>query len=449
MTAIPIDRAVFLFAFAATLLTGFLCGIVPAINAARAEANDAMKDHTRGSTASRQSNRSRSAIVVIELALSLMLLAAAGLVVASFQRVVEADLGFQPKHVLSLQIRLPPDRYTWKNPEKIRTFVAEVVRKMSALPGVIAAGATNYPPLSGFWGTVDFLPRRQEQPKDGQAPSADNRVITPDYLRTMGIPLLRGRAFTEADRAGAAQVAMINQTLANRYFKGRDPVGEELNLGAGDKPDWWRIVGVTGDVKAFGQDQPAHTDIYTPFDQQPYPIVAFTLRTETDPASMVKTADQTLWTVDPDLPVLRAIPMDALASQTLALRRASSVLILGFAVLALALASIGIYGVMAYAVTQRTQEIGVRVAVGAQRADVMQLVLGLGFRLILAGVAIGLAGALASGRLLASLLFEVSAVNPLIFSSTAALLIAVAILAAYLPARRAASIDPMQTLRTE
>jgi len=449
VTAIPIDRGVFLFALAATLLTGFLCGIIPAMKAARAEASEAMKEQGRGSTASRRSNRVRTAIIVTELALSLMLLTAAGLVVASFQRVVGANLGFQPAHVLSLQIFLPPDRYSFKNPEKKRAFVAEVVRRMSALPGVTAAAATNYLPLSGFWGTTDFLLRGEAPPKEGQAPSADNRAITPAFLRTMGIPLLRGRAFTEADRAGAAQVVMINQTLARQYFRDKDPVGEELNLGTGDKPDWWRIVGVAGDVKAFGQDQPTHADIYTPFDQQPYPIVAFTLRTATDPAAMTKAAEQALWSVDPDMPVFRAITMDALASQTLALRRASSVLISGFAILALLLASIGIYGVMAYSVTQRTQEIGVRMALGAQRTDVLQLVVWFGAQLTLAGVVIGLVCALASTRLLESLLFEVSAINPMIFSLTAAVLVAVAIVASYLPARRATSIDPMQALRSE
>jgi predicted permease len=449
VTAIPIDRGVFLFAFAITLLTGFLFGIVPALKATRAQAGDAIQEQARGSTASRRSSRTRNAIVIIQLALSLMLLTAAGLVVASFQRVVGADLGFQPKRLLSLEIFLPPDRYPPNQREKRSVFVAEVLGRMNSLPGVKAAAATNFLPLSGFWGTIDFLRRGEAQPKEGQGPSADNRVITPGYLRTMGIPLIRGRTFTAADRAGAAQVAMINQTLARQYFKDRDPVGEELNLGAGDKPDWWRIVGVTGDVKAFGQDQPTHADIYTPFEQQPFPLVAFTLRAETDPEAMIKSAERALWSIDPDLPVSQAISMDALASQTLGLRRASSVLIAGFALLALVLASIGIYGLMAYAVTERRQEIGVRMALGAQSADVLQWVMGLGFRLTLAGVAIGLAGALACTRLLSSLLFEVSAMNPLIFSFTAAVLVAVALLAAYLPARRAASMDPMRALRAE
>jgi putative ABC transport system permease protein len=450
VTAIPVDQGVLLFALVITLLTAFLFGIAPVLKATRAAASGAMKQPERGTIASPASNRSLSVMVVSEIALSLILLTAAGLVMASLQNVLNADLGFQPSQVLSLQIfSLPPNRYPRDDQGKKRALVAEVVRKMSALPGVKAAAATNFLPLSGFWGITTFLLRGQAEPERGEAPEADDRVITPGYLRTMGIPVLRGRAFTDADRAGGLQVAMINQTMAKQFFKGRDPVGEELNLGDADKPAWWRIVGVTGDVKAFGQDQPTHADIYRPFDQHPYSIIAFTLRTETDPGSMVKVAEQTLWSVDPELPVFQAIPMASLAAQTLALRRASSVLISGFAMLAMMLACIGIYGVMTYAVMQRTQEIGVRMALGAQRADVQRMVLGLGFRLTLVGLVIGIAGALASTRLLTSLLFEVAAMNLGIFLAAATVLMAVAILASYLPARRAASLDPMQALRME
>jgi putative ABC transport system permease protein len=314
---------------------------------------------------------------------------------------------------------------------------------------VKSAGATDYLPLSGFGGVTSFVLRGQAPPKQGQEPEADDRAITPGYLRTMGIPLIRGRSFTEDDRAGSQQVVMVNQTFANHFYKVKDPVGEELNLGTADKPDWWRIVGIVGDVKAFGQDQPTHADIYRPFDQHPVPLVAFTIRTETNPEAMSKAAEQTLWSVDPDLPVFKAISMEVLADQSRAVRRASSVLVSAFAVLALLLACIGIYGVMAYSVTQRTQEIGVRMALGARRADVLRLVLGLGLRLTTIGVLIGLVGAFVATRLMASLLFEISAADPLALCLPAALLVAVTVLAAYLPARRAASIDPMRALRAE
>lgn len=444
VTQIPMDRGVFLFALAITLLTALLFGIAPVLKATRATTNSAMKEPARGSTSTRWASRSRSGIVIAEIALSLMLLTAAGLIVASFQKVMDASLGFQPDHVLSVQVILPPRRY-----EKARTFVENVLRKINALPGVKSAAATNFLPLSGFWGTSNILIRGEQPPKNGQAPQADHRIMTPGYLETMKIPLLRGRSFTEEDRAGNAQVAMINQTLAKLYFHGRDPIGKELNLGTPEQPSWWRIIGITGDVKAFGQDQPTHADIYQPFSQQPFPIIAFTLRTEADPSAMTKAAEQAIWSVDPDQPVFKAISMDALADQTLAVRRASSMLISGFAILALLLACIGIYGVMAYAVARRTQEIGVRMALGAQRSDVLRMILGFGLRLALAGVAIGLTAAFATSRLLASLLFQVSAVNPFIFALASIVLVSTTVTASLLPARRATFIDPMQALRTE
>jgi predicted permease len=450
VTAIPIDRGVLLFAVGLTLLTTLLFGVAPILKALQTEADLAIKDSERGGTGSRWSNRSRSVVVVGEVSLSLILLTAAGLLAASFHKVVEADLGFRPDRVLSIEVFLPQDRYPFnKEQAKTRLFVEETVRRMNALPGVESAAATNYLPLSGFWGVTTFLLRGQAPPRGGQGPEADNRVITPEYLRTMGIPVLRGRGFTAADNASAQHVALINRTMANQFFKGKDAVGKELNLGTAEKPDWWQIVGVTSDVKAFGQDKPTHLDVYRPFDQLPYPLVAFTLRTAADPGALTKTAEQAMWSVDPELAVLKAVTMESLTAQSLAVRRTSSVLIGGFAALALLLACIGIYGLMAYAVSRRTREIGVRMALGARRADVLRMVLGSGLRLASVGIAIGLVGALASSRLLGSLLFDTSPINPLIFCLAAALLGATAILASFLPARRAASVDPMQALRTE
>jgi putative ABC transport system permease protein len=449
VTQIPLDRGVLLFATATTLFTAFLFGMAPVMKAMQAETGGAMKGSARGTSASLFSSRFRSVLVVAEVALSLILLTAAGLVVSSFKNVVNANLGFQPNRVLALEIFLPPNRYPNNDRNKTRVFVEDVVSKLGALPGIKSAAATNFLPLSGFWGTSNFLIRGRPQPKEGQGPEADNRLITPDYLRTMGIPLLRGRAFTDVDRPGNARVAMINETFAKQYFPNEDPIGKELNLGSAEKPAWCQIVGVTGDVKAFGQDQPTHADIYRPFSQRPFPLIAFTLRTETDPATMVKPAERALWSIDPELSVFKAIPMDVLAAQTLAVRRASSALISSFAVLAVVLACIGIYGVMACAVVQRRQEIGVRMALGAQRAHVLRMLLGFGLRMTLAGVVIGLTGAFALSRLLISLLFQVSQINPPIFALAAIVLVGMATLASFLPARRATQMDPMTALRAE
>jgi putative ABC transport system permease protein len=449
VTHIPMDGGVLAFALAITLLTAFLFGAAPVLRAIRSKEDAAIKDSSRNSTASRRSGRSRSVMVVGEVALALTLLSSAGLVVASFQKVVNAKLGFQPDHVLSLQLFLPPDSYPRTDEAKRSRLVKDVVSRLRVLPGVKSAAATNFLPLTGFWGTTNFLLAGEAPLKNGEAPEADNRVITPDYLQTMGIPLLRGRDFNAADRADGLHVAMINQTLAKGYFGGRDPIGENLNLGSADAPDWWRIVGIAGDVKAFGQDQPTHADIYRPFAQQPFPLVAFTVRTDPDPMSMIRVAEGALWSVDPNLPVFRAIPLSVLADQTLSIRRASSALISAFALLALLLACIGIYGVMAYAVAQRTREIGVRMALGARRGDVLRMMMGMSARLTLIGILLGLAGTLACARLMGALLFEVSAMSPLIFSLSVAVLAMVSMAASWLPARAAASVDPMRALRNE
>jgi predicted permease len=447
--AIPMDLGVLLFALGATVLCAVLSGLAPLWRAARAQAAAAMKESVRGTTTGAGSNRSRSAIVIFEVALSLMLMTTAALVVASFQKVMNSGLGFEPDHLLCLEVLLPSNQYPSTNPQKRVQFTENVIRAMEAIPGVRLAGATNFEPLSGFWNTTNFLLRGEAPPKGGEGPEADDRIVTADYLATMGIPLLRGRGFSATDRAGSEQVAMINATMARDFFRDRNPVGEALNLGTAEKPDWWRIVGVAGDVKSFGQDAPTHAEIYRPFSQIPFPLIGFNMRTSTDAGAMVTPAEHALWSVDPNLPVMKAIPMTELASQSLAIRRASSALVAGFAALALVLACIGIYGVMAYAVTQRTPEIGVRLALGAQRGDVVRMVLGSGLRLALTGVVIGLAGALASSRFLHSLLFQVSAINPVIFAAAAAALVVVGLAAAYLPARRAASIDPIRALRSE
>jgi putative ABC transport system permease protein len=446
--SIPINVPVLIFALAATVLTGLLFGVAPAMQSARANAADVLKESGRGASPGSRSARLRSVLVVAEIALSLVLLAGAGLFIESFERVARGSLGFQPDHLLGVEVFLAANRYPPDQPDKQRAFVRDVLRRMKSLPGVQSVGATNTLPLSGFWGEADFLVEGRPLPKPGETPTADNRFMTPGYFSTMRVSLLRGRDFTDADRDGSRRVAIVDETLA-RKFLGGSAVGKRLNLGTPEKPEWWEVAGEVDNVKAFGLEQPELPTLYRPLAQHPWPLLAFTIRTAGDPTALLKSAEQAVWDVDKDQPVLRVIPMNALAAQSVALRRVSTLLLAGFAMLALVLAAVGIYGVMAYSVARRTHEIGTRMALGAQPGDVLRLVLGQGARLAILGVSIGVIAALVLTRFMASILFGVSASDPLTFAGVAILLTLVALAACYFPARRAMRIDPMVALRYE
>ncbi|MHB8412547.1 MAG: ADOP family duplicated permease [Candidatus Acidiferrales bacterium] len=446
---IPINATVLFFALAATIFTGLAFGVVPAMQSARAEAGDVLKESGRSATPSSRSARFRRLLVVAQIALSLVLLVGAGLLIESFERVAHANLGFQPDHVLGVEVFLASNRYPRNQSDKQRAFVRDVLQRMKSLPSVQSAGAVSTLPLTGFWGETNFLVEGQVPPKVGETPDADNRFVTPGYFSTMRIPLLRGRSFTGADRDGTLRVAIVDETLARRYLGGKDPVGKRLNLGTPEKPEWWQVVGEVGNVKAFGFERPDLPTLYRPYAQLPVGLIAFTIRTEGDPAALLKSAEQAVWDVDEDQPVFQALPMSTLAAQSVALRRVSTLLLAGFAMLALALAAVGIYGVMAYSVAQRTHEIGVRMALGAQQDDVLKMVVGQGIKLILVGAGIGIVAALALTRLMAALLFGVTATDPATFLGVTILLVAVALLACYIPARRAMRTDPMVALRDE
>jgi putative ABC transport system permease protein len=386
-------------------------------------------------------------LVVAEIALALMLLIGAGLMIKSFLRLQQGDLGLNPQNVLTAQVMLP--QYKYPDAQKRLAFLQGVMQRLKTLPGVESAGAINFLPLSGFWGTASFSIEGRPLPKPGEEPGADNRVITPQYLRAMGIRLIRGRDFTERDREGSPQVAIINETLARRYWPGEDPIGKRLNLGDTNDPSWWEIVGVAGDVKAFGLEQETHGDLYRPLYQVPFPLIAFTIRTAADPMRLAASVRQEIWAVDKDQPVFKVLTMEQLASDSVTFRRVSMLLLVFFAAVALILAATGIYGVMAYAVTQRTHEIGIRMALGARTRDVMSMILRQGMLLALIGLAIGLAASLALTRVMSSLVYGVSTTDPLVFISISVLLVGVALLACYLPARRATKVDPMVALRYE
>jgi len=446
---IPINLPVLFFALAATIFTGVLFGVAPAMQSARANAADILKESGRGATPGSRSARLRRFLVVGEIALSLVLLAGAGLLIESFERVVHGSLGFQPDHVLGVEVFLATNRYPENQPDKQRAFVRDVLRQMQSLPSVQFIGAASTLPLTGFWGETDFVVEGQAPPKPGESPSADNRFVTPGYFSTMRIPLLRGRSFTDADRDGSRHVAIVDETLARRYLGGSSAVGKRLNLGPQEKPDWWEVVGEVGNVKAFGLERPDLPTLYRPYDQSPVGLIAFTIRTAGDPAELINSAEQAVWDVDKDQPVFQALPMSTLADQSVALRRVSTMLLAGFAALALVLAAVGIYGVMAYSVAQRTHEIGTRMALGAEPRDILRLVLGQGARLTALGVTLGVFAAFVLTRFMASILFDVSASNPATFAAVAILLTSIALAACYIPARRAMRIDPMAALRYE
>jgi putative ABC transport system permease protein len=370
------------------------------------------------------------------------------LLIESFERVARGSLGFQPDHVLGMEVFLAPNHYPPNQPDKQRAFVRDVLRRMRSLPGVESVGAVSTLPLTGFWGETDFLVEGRPLPKPGEMPTADNRFVTPGYFSTMRVPLLGGRDFTDADRDGGRRVAMVDETLARRFLGG-NAVGKRLNLGTPERPEWWDVAGVVANVKAFGLERPDLPTIYRPYEQRPLGVVAFTIRTDSDPTALLKSAEQAVWDVDKDQPIFRALPMSTLAAQSVALRRVSTLLLAGFATLALVLAAVGIYGVMAYSVSRRTHEIGTRMALGAQPRDILRLVLGQGARLTILGVSIGVVAALVLTRFMASILFGVSASDPLMFAGVAILLTFIALAACYFPARRAMHIDPVVALRYE
>ena len=323
------------------------------------------------------------------------------------------------------------------------------MRRIEALPGVQSAGAINFLPLTGFWGTSTFTIEGQPIPAPGDEPEADNRVVTENYFKTMGMRLLKGRTFTEQDGVKAPHVAVLNETAARRFFPNEDPIGRRINLGDAREPNLTEIVGVVNDVKAFGLEEETHADLYRPFAQAPFPLIAFAVRTSGDPASFAGALTGEIWAVEKDQPVFKVISMAQLAAESITLRRVSMLLIVAFAALALALAAVGVYGVISYWVTQRSQEIGIRMALGARRVDVLKLVIGQSTSVLLVGVLLGLAGAFALTRLMAGLLYEVSATDAATFAAYSAGLAVVGVIASYVPALRATQVNPITALREQ
>ena len=447
------DRGVLLFVFAVSLLTGVLFGIVPALQASRPDLTVNLKEGAKG-TGSR-GQRFRSALVVTEIALSLVLMIAAGLLLRSFGRLMEVAPGFDPRNVLMARIWLPvpnnPELDPYQAPARRAAFVREVLRRASALPGVqyAAVGAGNGVPLLGPHYKGPFT--IEEKPEtDAAAPTAQFSSVTPDYFRALGTPLVRGRFFNDSDALEAQPVALVDEEAARRFWPGEDPVGRRFKPSRrASKAPWVTIVGVVGNVKTEGFDQPDQPHFYACFFQNVGYAMAVYLRAEGDPKSLTQALRREVQAVDPNLPVFGERTMEEVVSASLAQRRFALQVVGVFGVLALLLAGVGVYGVVAYSVSQRTREIGIRLALGASSGSILRWVFRQGMRLTLLGLGAGLVGALLLTRLLGGLLYGVAPTDPVTYAGLAALLAAVALLACYVPARRATKVDPMVALRYE
>ncbi len=437
------DIVVLWFSLGVSLLTGVMFGLFPAIRYSKANLSEAMKEGGRAASERFRFRSPKSVLVIAEVALSLLLLIGAGLLLRSFDKTLRVNPGFEPQGLLTFYISLPEIRY--KTNAQINSFYQQAFADIKAIPGVEAVGSTSNPPMTGGnKRNVFAIEGRSYGP--AQTPSGTISAVTPDCFRTMKIPLLAGRYFTEQDTTGAPAVVIIDELFAQRHFAGQDPRGQRMSIGGGP---WREIVGVVGHVKHSGLDEvPGDAQYYYPtFQGDEENGQAVVIRSHSDPLTLVPAVQDAIQKIDKDQPIFRVRTLTQDLKDITAQRRFLVLLLSIFAGSALALAAIGLYGVIAYSVSQRMHEIGIRMALGAQTTDVLKLIIGQGLKLILIGAALGLAGAFALTRLLAELLFDVKPTDPITFAVVPSLLVAVALLASYLPARRATKVDPMETLR--
>ena len=447
-----LDLPVLGFTLALSLLTGLIFGTVPAWTASRTHLAETLKEGGRESTGAPH-RRLRGALVVSEVALALVLLISAGLLIKSFVRCRETDPGFQPERLMTMSLALPDS--TYKQATQIRSFYRQLIDRTQALPGVKAAGASTDLPLEGAWTRI-FTVEGYHPPPGEQLNMCSHSMILGGYLQALGVPLIRGRIFTDQDRPGSVPVIVVSKSIADRFWPNQDPIGKRLKWGLPQSSDpWLTVVGVVGDVKQAGLDQPTRPHTYEPWAQADDSMVQFAsalnlaVRATADPVALAGMVRSQVWSLDKQLAVADVKTMDQVVQESMAPRRFNMFLLAVFAIVSVFLAAIGIYGVISYSVAQRTHEIGVRMALGARRSDVLGLVVREGMASALIGVALGLIGALAITRLMSSLLYAVRPTDPVTFVGVAVLAAAVALLASYIPARRATKLDPMVALRYE
>jgi putative ABC transport system permease protein len=446
LKTLSLNGSILTFSFALSLLTGLVFGLAPALQSARLDLNEVLKEGGRNMAAG-ASHRLRSAMVVTEIALAIVLLVGAGLMMKSLLRLLQTNVGFKTENLLTVMFVLPPSKYTEDN--KIINANQQLQERVQSLPGVSSTGTVDILPLNAG-NTTRFFVDGDPIPAPGKEIEANVRVVNETYFRTLGVPLLGGRMFDEHDAADKPGVVIIGKTIADRLFPGRDPVGRKIKYSSyQDQADL--ILGVVGDVKITGLDEAIRPVLYYPFRQSAGPFMNLVVRTDADPTALAASIRNELRTFEPDVAILNINTMDQMIAQTPAsfMRRFPALLISIFAIVALLLASIGIYGVVSYSVSQQTHHIGVRMALGASPSDILRMVLKQGLLLAVIGMAVGIAAALGLMRLLSSLLYQVSTSDATTFAAVAGVLFVVALLACYLPARRATKVDPLVALRYE
>jgi putative ABC transport system permease protein len=444
---VGIDYRVLGFTMAVSVLTGVLFGLAPALEASHPNLNESLKEGGRGAATGRRSHRWRSVFVVVEVALALVLLIGAALMIRSFTRLQSVDPGFDAKHLLTARLLLPSSKYG-QNPQRL-AFFKQLAERVNALPGVRSAGTISVLPFGSGGAATSIDIEGRPSPPPGQKLTGDVRVVDGGYFETMGIPLLRGRTFTEQELTQASHVVMINEAMARDFFPGEDPLGKRVTIAMQVENVPNEIIGVVRDVRHIGLETPARAMTYWPYPELVYSGMTLVVRAETEPLALADAVRREVLALDKDQPIADVTTMDQLLADSVSRARFSTSLLGVFAGVALLLAAVGIFGVMSYGVSERTHEIGVRMALGAPASHVRALVVRQGMTLTLIGIAIGLGAAFGLTRVMISLLYGVSATDPLTFVAISVLLASVALLACYLPARRATKVDPMIALRYE
>jgi len=426
---------------------GIIIGIVPALQFTRTSISEALKQGSGRTGGSPIKQHTRKALVISEVALSLVLLIGAGLMIRSFWKLQNVDPGFDTSNALTMSVVLTPIRYS--EPHQELAFFDRAIEQIRSVPGVVSVGVTTTVPLTGRGSTQPFSIEGRPTEAIAEQPMAQTRYISTDYFRAIGIPLRQGRVFSDYDRDNSVPVVIISEAMARRFWPGENPIGRRLTPSFHLKQGAREIVGVVGDVKSSGLDADASAMMYLPFKQSPRPFISFVARTASDPQNFVQPLSKAIYSIDKEQALTDVRTLEQVLARSMSGRRFNMTLLIAFAGVALVLASIGVYGVMNYTVMLRKRELGIRLALGAQKMDVLRLVLGQGLTLTLIGVGAGLLSAYGVTRLMASLLYGVTATDYLTFVSVSAVLIAVGLLASYLPARRATKVDPMIALRTE